>query len=101
MIIELKPLSLTESEELIDDSQEDKKEIKAFIKKFSKISEKDAKKLREELESLESMRVKSEHIAKIVDILPEDAEDVAKIFVDTNLNKEETEGILELVKKYN
>ena len=101
MIIELKPLSLTESEELIDDSQEDKKEIKAFIKKFSKISEKDAKKLREELESLESMRVKSEHIAKIVDILPEDAENVAKIFVDTNLNKEETEGILELVKKYN
>ena len=100
MIIDLKPLSLAESEALIDESEEDKQEIKTFIKKFCKISEKDAKKLREEIEGLESMRIKADHITKIIDVLPEDAEDVTKIFIDTNLNKEEIEGILELVKKY-
>jgi DNA-directed RNA polymerase subunit F len=99
MITNLKPLSLAESAELIEDT-EDKVEIKTFIKKFSKISEKDAKSLTEELEALESMRIKADHITKIIDILPEDLEDVAKIFVDTNLNKDETESILELVKKY-
>lgn len=100
MITNLKSLSLAESEVLIDESEEGRKEIKAFIKKFVKIEEKDAKKLREELLKLDSIRIKDEHITKIIDVMPEDAEDITKIFIDTNLNKEEVEGILQLVKKY-
>jgi DNA-directed RNA polymerase subunit F len=102
MIIDLKPLSLAESSELIEEltDEEDKKEIRSFIKKFNKTDPKDAKSLREDLEKLESIKIKAENIVKIIDLMPEDESDVIKIFTEANLNKEEIESILELVKKY-
>lgn len=94
------PLSLTEVKELIKDEGEEKNELKAFLKKFAKLDLKDAKKLKEELESSGIIRIKAEHIAKITDFLPEDASDVNKIFVDTSLEENEINKIIEIVKKY-
>jgi DNA-directed RNA polymerase subunit F len=37
---------------------------------------------------------------KIVDFLPENAEEVNKIFNEVSLNEEEINKILEIVKKY-
>ena len=82
MIIDIKPLSLSESEEIIENAgdKEEKKEIMAFIKKFNKISVKDAKSLRDEIEKLDYLKVKPEHVIKIIDTLPEDEADILKIF---------------------
>jgi len=102
MIIDLKPLSLAESEEIIEsvESEDEKKEIRTFIKKFSQLSAKDAGGLREDLEKLDIHKLKGEYVAKIIDLLPEDEADLSKIFVDSNLSKDEADKILELVKKY-
>jgi len=93
------PLSLIEAKELIKDDEE-KSELKAFLKKFAKLDLKDAKKLKEELENSGIIRVKAEHIAKIIDFLPEDASDINKIFIDTSLEENEINKIIEIVKKY-
>lgn len=102
MIIETKPLSLAEARKIVDtvEDKEEKTDIKSYFKKFSKLKETDAKKLREELEALEMMKIKSEHIVKIIDLIPEDSSDINKIFTDTSLNEDEINKILEVIKKY-
>ena len=95
IIKEMKPLSLAEASEYIENT-----EVKGFIKKFSKMTPGDAKKMREEIEALDSIKIKSEHIVKVIDILPEDDQDVAKIFNEVNLDENEVSKIVEIVKKY-
>lgn len=90
---------MAEAKDIIEEG-EDEKDIAGFIKKFSKISIKDAKKMREELSSLEVMQVKEEHIVKIIDLLPEDSADLNKIFVDVSLDEGDIGKILDVVKKY-
>ena len=98
MIKETIPLSLPEVSKLID--KEEGKEIKTFIKKFNKIKYDEAIKLREEIEKLDLIKVKQEHIVKIIDFLPEDTVDLNKIFTDVSLDENEISSILEIVKKY-
>ena len=95
MITETKALSMAESSEYLEDE-----EMKVFVKKFVKIKKADAEKLREEIEKLDSIKIKSENIAKIIDLMPEDAQDIAKIFNEVSLDENETSKILEIVKKY-
>ena len=100
MIIEdLKPVSMAEAREIAEASK-DKKEIVDFIKKFSKLSPKEAKELRKELEKLDISRLKDDNIVKVMDILPEDAQDLNKIFIESSLDEDEITKILETVKKY-
>ena len=68
-------------------------------KKFLKTKQAQAKKIKEELEKLDLLKMKREHAVKIVDLLPEDASDLNKIFTDVSLNEDETNKILEIVKK--
>jgi len=101
MIIETKPLSLAETKEIVETSgDEGEEEIKSFLKKFTKLDIKKAKQLREELEGLDIMRMKDEHIVKIIDLLPEDVSDINKIFAEVSLEENEINKILEVVKKY-
>lgn len=93
----MKPLSLAEAGELV--GAEENKEIKDYIKKFNKIKLEKAEKLRKEIEELDNMKIKAEHIAKVIDLLPETSEEVNKIFVDAGLNEDETTKIIEIVKK--
>lgn len=82
----------------LEDSEK-KTQLESFIKKFSKMTLEKAKKIKQELDDLELLKIKPEYIVKIIDILPEDASDLNKIFTDTDLNEDETNKILEVIKK--
>jgi len=99
MINEMKPLSLPEAKKIVEDTK-DELEITGFLKKFTKLDVKKAEGMRKELESLDMLKVKEEHIVKIIDLLPEDASDINKIFSDVSLDENEINKILEVIKKY-
>ena len=73
-----------------------------FAKKFKKMKEDDAKKLFEELKSLELATLADEHIAQIVDILPKDLADLKAVFAGskTTLTPENFQKIQDIVAKY-
>lgn len=99
MILNRHPLSIAEANEYITDFGENK-ELESYIKKFKKLENKEAIKLRGELESLNNHKLKSEDIVKIIDFLPEDSEDLNKILLETSLSEEEANAILSIVKNY-
>ncbi len=98
MIIERKPLSMVEAKEYIDkDSGTD---IKGFVKKFIILKPNKAKELKEKIVGLDLLKVKEEHITKIIDIMPETTEDINKIFSDVSLDEDETKKLLETIKEF-
>lgn len=92
-------ISMAESVKYLG-KEEKHSELKGFIKKFIKINPENAAELRKKLEGLNLMKMKSEHISKIIDFLPEKTEDINKIFNDINLDEDETQKILGAVKEY-
>lgn len=100
MIKQRESLSMAEIGQYTKDN-ENVSELNKFIKKFSKLNLKKAKELRKELQSLDLMKLKSDQISKIIDILPEDGEDLNKIFTDVSLDEDEIQKILNTVKKIN
>jgi DNA-directed RNA polymerase subunit F len=100
MIKERKSLAMYEVKELLEEARETEKgkELKGFIKKFSKLTNEKSKKLKEELEKLELIKLKQSDIIKIVDIAPENATELNKIFTETSLDADETAKILETIK---
>ncbi|MAH06777.1 hypothetical protein CMI38_00840 [Candidatus Pacearchaeota archaeon] len=100
MILDREPLNMSEVSEIlkdIDDSDK-KEEIELYLKKFLKAKPGQAKKIKEGLEELDSLKIKREHIVKIVDLLPSDVSDLNKVFTDVSLSEDETNKILEIVK---
>jgi DNA-directed RNA polymerase subunit F len=115
MIKNSKPLCLAEVEEILEKSMKEesgegskegekgedgRKEIMAYIKKFRKIKLDDAKNMIKEIEKLDNIKIKPEHVVKIIDLAPEDEADISKIFTDVSLNKDESEKILGIVKQF-
>lgn len=102
MIKDSEPLSSGEVKEILKKlpATEKSKNLVAYIKKFAKTSPADIQKLKKELQGLNLLKLKSEHITKIIDMLPDDAEDIRKIFADVSLDENEITSILEIVKKY-
>ncbi|MEM1535727.1 MAG: hypothetical protein QXQ82_00875 [Candidatus Pacearchaeota archaeon] len=104
MIKQARALSLAEVQELLSKLKDDREKIKkleAFIKKFNKISAAKAQELRKELEALNIFGLRQEEIVKIIDLLPEDAEDLRKITSpEISLKQDEIQKILEIVQKY-
>lgn len=100
MILDRTSLNMNEVEEILKDIPENEKKIEAeeYLKKFMKSKPNQAKKLKGELESLDILKIKREHIVKIIDLLPEDASDLNKIFVDISLTEDETNKILDVIK---
>lgn len=98
MIKKSTPLSMSEAKEYIDKSSND--DLRGFVKNFVTLNPENAKKLREELQGLDMIKLKEEHISKIIDLLPEDKEDINKIFSDVSLDENETEKVIETIKKY-
>lgn len=74
------------------------KEIESMIKKFSKINAEKAEKLKEALQNLGIIKLKQADIIKIIDILPENAIELNKIFTEVSLDADETNKILEAIK---
>ncbi len=100
MIKERTPLTMNGAKEILADLKENdkNKDIQAFIKKFSKLDEKSSKKLKIELETLNILKLRSTDIVKIVDICPENAVELNKIFTEISLDADETSKILDAIK---
>ena len=100
MILERTPLNLDEVKEILKNLEDSdkKEEMEIYLKKFSKTKPEKAKKIKEELEKLDLLKMKREHLVKIVDLMPEDTTDLNKIFSDVSLNEDETNKILNVVK---
>ena len=96
MIKNNKPLSMAESKEYIEKDSD----IFKFFKNFVKFDVKEAKEFRKKLESLDLMKMKELQIVKIIDMSPEDKEDLNKIFIGISLDEDETKKILDTVKSY-
>ena len=99
MIKDSRPISMAEVVELVGDS--DKSEaIKNFIKNFDVLDFKKATELTEKIKELDLIKLKDEHIVKIVDFVPTDAAELNKIIVEVSLDQDEVNKILEITKKY-
>jgi DNA-directed RNA polymerase subunit F len=100
MIRNSTPLSMAESLEYLSSDKDSEKNVKEFIKKFVKISQKEAKELRKKLMGLNLIKMNETNICKLIDILPERPEEVNKIFVDVSLDENETKKILDTIKEF-
>ena len=100
MILDRRPLNLNEVQEILKDipDNEKKEQMEIYLKKFLKTKSTQGKKIKQELESLDLLKLKNEHIVKIIDLLPDDVSDLNKIFTDVSLTEDETNKILEVVK---
>lgn len=98
MILDKKSLSMAEANEYVD--KETGSDVVGFIKKFAKIKSNKAKEMREKIKGLDLIKIKEEHISKLIDLLPENSEDLNKIFSDVGLDEDETKKILDIVKEY-
>ena len=100
MIRESKPISMAEAMEYVKDAEEGSEtDVKGFIKKFAKLTPAKAKELRKKIEELELMKVKEEHLVKVIDLLPETPDELNKIFVEVSLDEEESKKIIDVVKE--
>lgn len=100
MILNTKTLSVAESKGYLDKKNESDAKVLAFIKKFNDINEKDAKEMRKKLEELNMIKMNEMQITKVIDVLPENSEEINKIFIDVNLDEDETKKIVDIVKEF-
>ncbi|MBI5803955.1 hypothetical protein HY450_01795 [Candidatus Pacearchaeota archaeon] len=98
-ILAKQPVAMSEVKVIVDKIEE-AHQLQQYLKKFTKLNEKKAEELSKEIEKLGNHKIKTENIVKIVDFLPRDAEELNKVFSDVSLNEEETNAILEIVKRY-
>ena len=75
-------------------------EVKGFIKKFVKSKPEEAKEMRKKIEALDLLKLKPDHISKIIDLMPENDESLNKVFTDVSLDEDETKKILDIIKEY-
>jgi DNA-directed RNA polymerase subunit F len=100
MIKKMEILSLPEVAEYLANDKEKNAELIAFIKKFNDLKPKDAKELKKKLNSLGIIKMREEQISKIIDLIPDCAEDLSKIFIDMGLNEDEKKKVLETIKEF-
>ena len=99
MINEERPITLAEVVALAGDSEK-AEDIKKFIGKFNKMDIKKAEAMLGELKALDLIKLKDEHIVKIVDFVPTSSEELNKIIIEVSLDADEVNKILEVTKKY-
>ncbi len=99
MILGKEPVTLAETLDIIKDLEE-KEEIKSYLKRFAKTDKKQALEIKEEIKKLNNLKLKEENIVKIADFLPKKSEELNKILTEVTLTEEETNAILDIVKKY-
>ncbi len=100
MIKNNEPLSMVEVLDYVKKTENAETDVITFIKKLTKLNSKEAKELREKLEELQLIKMRPESLVKIIDLLPENSEDLNKIFTDVGLNEDETKKILDAVKQF-
>lgn len=100
MIVNQEPISMAEAKGYLKKVEDREIDISPFLKKFSLLKPKEAKELKAKIEALELIKLRKEHIAKIIDILPNDREELNKVFVNINLDEDETKKILDTIKEF-
>lgn len=107
-ILDEKSVSIPEVKKILDTLKE-KGELRYeqrlalnYVENFAKIGVEDAAKLSEELTSLNIPRIKEEHIAKIVDILPRNYAELNILLAKDkiSLKKDIQNKIIEVIDKY-
>jgi DNA-directed RNA polymerase subunit F len=98
-IKEERPITMAEVVSLVGDSEKSE-EIKKFVKSFNKMDVKKAKEFVAELKALDLIKLKDEHIVKIVDFVPKDASELNKVIIEVSLDSDEVAKILEVTGKY-
>jgi len=99
MIKESRPVSMAEVVKLVGDSERGDN-VKKFVKGFDVLDFKKAEELIKELVALDLIKLKEEHIVKIVDFVPTDAAELNKVIIEVSLDADEVNKILEITKKY-
>lgn len=99
MIIEQEPLSMAEALEYIKHDKDNESEVVGFINKFNKLKPQKAKELRKKIEGLDLIKLKSEHVVKIIDLMPENQADLNKI-IEMGLEEDESKKILDAIKNF-
>lgn len=100
MIKNSEPLSLSEAKVYIDSKSDQGAKVLAFSKKFESIEPKKAQEMRKKLEDLNLVKLNSHQITKIIEFLPENSEEMGKIFTEVNLDEDETKKISEIVDQF-
>jgi len=98
-ITEERPITMAEVVSMAGDSEK-AEEMKKFIKGFTKMSVEKALEMKEELKALDLIKLKDEHIVKIVDFVPKDASELNKVIIEVSLDADEVNKILEVTGKY-
>lgn len=93
------PLSMIEAMDYLKESKTENPELIGFVKKF-RSKALNGREMRKKLQELNLMKIKEEHISKIIELMPENKEDLIKIFTDVSLDENESQKILEIIKKY-
>jgi DNA-directed RNA polymerase subunit F len=107
--IEEKPLALAEVKEVMEKIAKRDEELnyrsnkaKEFLDNFANIDKKTQKEIQKKLMDLKLTRLKEEHIAKIVDFLPKDVEEL-KIVLQAyplSMPKKDQDAIVKVTKEY-
>ena len=98
-IKEERPITMAEVVSLVGDSEKSE-EIKKFVKSFNKMNVKKAEEFVAELKGLGLIKLKDEHIVKIVDFIPKDVSELNKVIIEVSLDSDEVAKILEVTGKY-
>jgi len=99
MIKNSEALSMAEVQGYLEKEENDIT-LNTFIKKFSKISPKDAKELRKKLVGLDLIKINDRDISKIIDILPQTKEELNKVCQEAGLDEDEANKILNETKEF-
>ncbi|MEK6861931.1 MAG: hypothetical protein AABY07_08245 [Nanoarchaeota archaeon] len=105
-IIEETPLTMSELKERLETIKKSQELVfrsnktLEYLNAFTKINTKQAKEIKEKLKSLDIIRLKDKHIAKIIDLVPKDTETLKTILAQDNITvkTEDIEKILACLK---
>lgn len=100
MIKQNNSLSIVEALEYTDSKNESEAKLKKFLENFKKLNVDEAKNLREKLRGMELLKVGDSHISKIIDLVPENKEDLNKIFTEVSLDEDESKQILDAIEEF-
>ncbi len=96
MITHSEPISMSESLKFVAKDSD----LEVFAKKFVSLDHKEAEKMKRALEELNLIKLKKAYIAKVIDLMPENVEDLNKIFIDVSLDEDENKKILDVIKQF-
>ncbi len=92
-------LSMQEAGKYVKEGEKGEELVK-FIKDFSKVKPKDAEDLKKEILGLGMMKLRKENIVKIVEVMPENQEELNKVLTSVSLSEDEAAKVLDSVKRF-